>query len=539
MGSMPRSGQLAVLPFTISPEDPESATLQYGLADTLTSRLTQLTGSGPLQIVPASEIRAKGITTLEQARQEFGVNLGLEISLRRLGDMVRINYGLVDAKTHHEMKGDTITAPMSDGFALEDRVADSVVRALQLDLQPEGRRLLTSHGTKEPAAYDYYLEGRGYLQEYQKPENVESAINVFQHAVEKDPQYALAFSGLGEAYWRKYEINSDRRWAEQAGSACEHSLSLDENQADGHNCLGLVYNGTGKYEEAAHQYQLAIDLEPANDDAIRGLGTAYRSLGRIAEAEKTYQRAISARPNYWLGYNALGGLYMAVGRYNEAASMFTHVITLAPDSYRGYSNLGGAYDLLDRYGDAVGMLRRSIEVRPTYAAYSNLATAYFSLRQYRNAADSYHAALNINDQDYVVWGNLGCAYYYAGDRRESQETYAKAISLAKARLAINPRDAAVLGNLASYDSMLGNREAAIRWLTKAVEQSGYNDPDVLFDGVMVHNQFGETKEAIDWLSKALNAGYSPGAVWNAPALENLHSDPQFQSLMKTATSSRH
>jgi len=535
---MPRSGQLAVLPFMVSPDDPEAATLEYGLADTLTSRLTRLSGSGTLQIVPASEIRAKSITTLEQARQEFGVNLGLEISLRRSGDMVRINYGLVDARTHHEMKGDTITAPLSDGFALEDRVADSVVTALQLDLQPEERRQLTAHGTNEPAAYDYYLEGRGYLQEYQKVENVDSAISVFQHAVQRDPHYAMAFSGLGQAYWRKYEINNDNQWAEQARTECEHSLSLDENQADGHNCLGLVYNGTGKYEEAARQYQLAVDLEPANDDAIRGLGSAYRSLGRMSEAEKTYQRAIAARPSYWLGYNALGGLYMAVGRYKEAAGMFTRVTTLAPDSYRGYSNLGGAYVLLGRYGDAVDMFRRSIEIRPTYEAYSNLATAYFRLRQFRSAADSYHAALTINDQDSVVWGNLADAYYYGGKRRESQEPYEKAISLAKARLEINPRDASLLGDLAAYESMVGKREEAISSLAKALEQSGYNDPDVLFEAVIVHNQFGETKEAIDWLSKALAAGYSPEIVLNAPALESLHSDLRFQSLMKTTTSNR-
>ena len=530
IGPVPHVGQLAVLSFNLPADDPQTSALEYGLADTLATRLTQITGSRPLQVIPASEIRAKGITTLEQARQEFGVNLGLELSLRRSGEMVRINYALVDATTHREVRGDTITAPVSDGFAIEDRVADSVVKALELDLQPQERKLLEAHGTNEPAAYDSYLEGRGYLQDFQKSENVESAITVFNHALKRDPQYALAYSGLGEAYWRKYEQTKENQWADEALNSCEKSVVLDAQHAGPHVCLGLVYNGTGKYEEASKQYQMAVDLEPTNDDAIRGLASAYRSLGKISDAEKTYKSAIAARPSYWLGYNALGSLYMGVGRYREAAEMFTRVTTLAPDSFRGYSNLGGAYVLLDQYTDAVAIFNRSIEIRPTYAAYSNLATAYFRLRQYTNAADSYRKALAINDQDYLVWGNLGSAYYYSGKRSESRGAYEKAISLAKLQLDINPRDGSVMGDLATYYSMLERRGEAFTYVEKALQQSGYNDPDLLFDVAMVHNQFGQTKEAIDWLAKTLAAGYSPSTVLNAPALDNLHSNPQFQSL---------
>ncbi len=185
MGTVPHVGQLAVLPLMVPTDDPQSAALEYGLADTLATRLTKLVGTRPLQIVPASEIRAKNVTTLDQARQEFGVNLGLELTLRRAGGMVRVNYHVVDATTHHEIRGDTITAPMSDGFAIEDRVSDSVVEAMQLDLQPQDRKALAEHGTQQSAVYDLYLQGRGYLEEYQKPENVESAITVFTHALEK------------------------------------------------------------------------------------------------------------------------------------------------------------------------------------------------------------------------------------------------------------------------------------------------------------------------------------------------------------------
>jgi serine/threonine-protein kinase len=558
IGSVPHVGQLAVLPLMDPANDPQSAALEYGLADTLAARLTKLTGTRPLQIVPASEVRAKGVTTLEQARQEFGVNLGLELSLRRSGDMVRVNYHLVDAKTHHEIRGDTITAPMSDGFAIEDRVADSVVKAMELDLQPEERHLLTEHGTREPAAYDYYLEGRGYLQEYQKPENVksaitegrrylqeyqkpenvESAITVFQHALEKDPRYALAAAGLGEAYWRKYELTHDKQWAEEAQKSCAKSANLDASSAGAHACLGLVYEGSGRYETAVQHFQLALELEPANDDAIRGLASAYQHLGKTEDAERIYKNAIASRPNYWLGYNALGGLYMATGRYNEAAEMFARVTTLAPDSFRGYSNLGGAYVGLGHNSEAVMMLDRSLKIRPTYPAYSNLGTAQFRLRRYRDAANSYAAALAISDRDYLVWGNLADALYFAGKHNESDRVYEKAISLAKPRLEINPRDIAVLGDLATYYSATGKREEALAYLSKALEQSEYKDPDVLFEAAIVNNDFGQTQKALDWLEKAVAAGYSRAAVLNAPALEDLHTDPRFQAMVKSSTNAQ-
>jgi serine/threonine protein kinase/tetratricopeptide (TPR) repeat protein len=529
---VPHGGQLAVLPLTMPGADPQGVALEYGLAETLATRLTQVTGNRALQVVPASEIRAKGITSLDQARQEFGVTLGLELSLRRSGEMVRVNYGLIDARTHHELRGDTITAPASDGFAIEDKVAESVVKTLELDLQPQERQLLVAHGTSEPAAYDYYLEGRGYLQEFQKPENVESAITLFDHTLEKDPKYALAYSGLGEAYWRKYEVTHEKHWAEQARRSCEASLSLDSTLASAHSCLGFVFEGTGMYEESAKQYQLATAREPTNDGAIRGLATAYQRLGRTNEAERTYLAAIGFRPNYWENYNALGIFYFTQGHYSQAAEMFTRVTELAPDSFRGYSNLGAAYLQVERYDDAIKALKRSLEIRPTHDAFSNLATADFRLRKYNDAAYNYSQALARDDKDYLVWGNLGDAYYYSEDNRpRAAGAYEKAIYIATRNLEVNPRDASIHGDIAGYYSMLGKREDALQYLKDALSLSAETDPALLYQAALVYNQLGDTTIALRFLTKAIAAGYSVSNISSAQALGNLHSNPEFQAIL--------
>ncbi len=526
--------QLAVLRLSTSEDDDkEISAFGNGLTETLAARLIQLGGKHHLQVVPASEVRAKGVTTLREAQQEFGVNLGLELTLRRSGEVVRVNYSLVDAQTHRQLGGDTITAPASDAFAIEDQVADSVVKSLKIDLQPQEQVSLTAHGTTEPGAYDYYLQGRGYLQEFQRRENVESAITLFSHALEKDPHFSLAFAGLGEAYWRRFELEKQNQWAKQAQEACEKAASLNTDQAESHACLGLVFNGTGKYQDAVKEYERVLQLEPTNDDAIRGLASSYANLGRLDEAEKAYRSAIEARPYYWRNYNSLGALFLSNGRYSDAVKMFSRVIDLAPDSFRGYSNLGGAYVLLGQYTDAIVALNRSVAIRPTVDALSNLATAYFHQRRFDDAANTYAEAAKLNPRDYVVWGNLADAYHYSGKKQaESAAAYREAISLAKLKLEVNPRDASVLGDIASYESMLGNRADAMTHLSRAFQLEQRDDPELLFNGALVHNQFGDKAAALRLLAKALDAGYSPDTVADAPALYNLHSDPVFQQLLQ-------
>ncbi len=527
------ANELAVLPLNTKNENGETLAFDNGLVETLTSRLTQLSRRHPLQVVPASEVRAKGVTNLQEAREQFGATLGLQLNVQRSGQLVRVNYALVDAKLHRQLGGDTITAPASDPFSLEDRVAESIVKCLEIELQPQEEKSLNEHGTNQPSAYDYYLQGRGYLQEPQKPENIDSAITVFGHALERDPGYALAIAGLGEAYWRRYELDNENRWAIQAQGSCEKAIAFDANQAESHACLGMVYEGMGKYEDAVNQYRRAVEIEPTRDDAIRGLASAYAKLGRMDEAERTLQVAIGVRPQYWKGYNSLGALYMNEGRYEEAAKMFSQVVALAPDSFRGFSNLGATYVRLGRYPEAIKSLQDSIKIRPTEEAVSNLGTAFYSLRQFDNAGKSYSEATKLNDQNYVIWGNLADSYYYSGKRANATLAYQRAISLAEKRLEVNPRDASVLSDISGYYAMLGRRQEAFASLEKALKLSEKKDPDVLFEAAMVHNQFGETSRALELLDKALVAGFSPTTISDAPALDNLRGNERFQVILRS------
>ena len=529
---IPEQKNLVVLPLQAIGGDPQTQIFCDGLTATLTAQLTQLTATHALQVAPASEVWAKKVTSADSARQELGGNLILAGTLYRSGDILRVNIALEDAGTRRQLRATTITTGVSDPFAFQDKVAEGVVGMLELELQPPERGALEAHGTTQPAANDFYLQGRGYLQDYQKPENIDNAITVFNHALEKDPRYALAYAGLGEAYWRKYALNKDGKLVAQASAACERAVALQDQQSAGHNCLGMVDEGTGKYELAAQQYRRAVDLEPTNDSANGGLASAYEELGNLAEAEKTYRRAISLRPNYWAGYNWLGVFYYNHARYDDAAKMFSQVVLLAPDNFHGYTNLGGIYLLQGRLTDALTALERSVSIRPTYQAQSNLATAYFQLHRFPESARQYEQALKLNDRDYEVWGNLGDAYYWApGERDKAPDAYKKAITLADQDLKVNPHDAKALGYLASYHAMLGEREAALSSARQALLLA-QRDPEVLFNLGLTYNQLGGTDRAIEFVDKALAAGFSPTTLQNTPNFDALRDNAKFQAVLK-------
>ena len=531
----PVVNNLAVLPASVQGDDPKLRAFADGLVESVTGKLARLSENHPLGVITTSQIQDKKVTTPEQALQEFGANLGLRLTVQSSGDLLRVNYSLVDSKSGRALAGDSVTAPAADSFALEDKVAEGVARALQIELRPEERTALGTHGTMQPAAYDYYLQGRGYLQEFFKPENVTRAITMFDQGLKLDPNYGLALAGRGEAYWRRYEESKDKKWIATATADCSKAVQLGNAGAEGHLCLGVLANGTGKYQEAVTEFKRALELDPTTDEAYIGLAQTYTKLNKLEDAEKTFQRLIGLRPQYYRGYNALGSFYLQQAQYDKAAQMYLKASDLAPQSYRIYTNLGAAYLYLGRDADAITMFERSIQIRPSPDAYSNLGTSYFRVRRFADAARNYQGALKYNDRTYYLWGNLGDSYHFNGQQVEAKKAYRKSLELALPQLQVNPNDASLCADVAGAYAMLGDRDNALKYLDRSLEL-GHGDKDLLFNAAAVYCALGEKGVALEWLSKALAAGYSPSVVRAAPIFDNLRDDPAFQQLLQQASS---
>jgi tetratricopeptide (TPR) repeat protein len=356
---------------------------------------------------------------------------------------------------------------------------------------------------------------------------------MFKEALRIDPNYGAAKAALGEAWVYAYENDHKPADIKQAQKACSDAVLLGNAGADGHTCLGILAQDTGKPADAVPEFQQAIQLEPTDDQATIGLAKAYEKLNRPDQAEAVYKHAIALRPNYWRGYDQLGGLYFRTADYAKAEQMFRTATEKDPQSFRSYSNLAAALSFQEKDTPAVEALQKSIALHPTADAYSNLGAALFKLRRFDEAAKEFRRASQFSPDVYDNWFALGDSEYYGGHRPQAMNDYKKALELATAHLKASPEDASILGDLAQLYSMLGDSERAIDFMNRALTIN-HTDPDLMFHAVNVYNQLQQTGPALEWLGKALTAGYSPSVVAKAPALDNLHTNPRYQQLMESA-----
>lgn len=529
---LPHVKQLVVLPFTVTDGDAETAAFGAGLTETLTAKLTQLTRDPLLQVVPAPEMRAKRIASADEARKEFGANLALEGSLHKSGNQIRINSALVDTRTRRQIRADSLTLAAGDAFRAEDAVVSGALEMLGMDAHLSQRSGVESYGTQVAKAYDYYLQGRGYLQNYDRPENLDSAIEVFQRALTLDKNYALAYAGIGEAYWQKYQVNKQSKLLTSSQESCQRAYRLDAQLPAAHSCLGTMFLGTGNYAEAAKEFLLVLQNEPTNDGASKGLASAYEHLGKLQEAESTFKGAIALRPHYWATYNWLGVFYYHQARFHDASEMFRQAVALAPDSIRGYYNLAASSMDEARYDDAIRAAQRSIAIQPSAYGYTNLGSAFFFLKRYEEAIRAFEQAIRYSENDPLLWLNLGDGYYWApGRRKDSAAAYQKCAALTKQELKVNPKDSFLYGELAICQAMLEQKEAAIEALNQGFQLAS-GDPFLMFQAALIHNQFGEREETLRWLAKCRAAGYSQVKIRDYPNFEALRSEPRFQELLR-------
>ncbi len=529
---LPAAKNLVVLPFRTADTDPQHQTFAAGLTETITTALTQLTVDPSLQMSPASEIRNRRITTADDAKRVLAANLVLTGVIDTMGDSLRLQWNIEDASTNRALRSGTVSVNASQPLELESKTIETLIGSLELNVSSALKAALLQPTTLVPAAKDAYLRGRGYLQEYDKEENVNHAIALFEEAARLDPKYAQAYAAIGEAYWRESQHSRTNDWIAPAQARCEKAITLNENIAAGHGCLGAVYLTLGHYEDAIREYRRALQSEPTSDNFRREVARAEERVGRLQDSEKTLKEAIQLRPQYWSNYNALGGFYFNQGRYSEAADMFSRVIQLAPDTAFGYANLAGAYIKVARYKEAIPMLERAATIRPTGLAYSNLATTYFQIRQFAEAADTFEKAAKLDEKNYAVWGNLADAYYWTAGKRElSSDTYQKAVALGDEVLKVNARDAILLSRLAWYYTMLGNQPRASTYLKRALDIAP-KDQEVLFKAALIYNQLKDDEQALDWLDKAASAGYSITTIRDVPNFDHLWASPKFQNLIR-------
>jgi serine/threonine-protein kinase len=531
--TLPAKISLAVLPFTNIGSDAGNQEIGDGLREALVTKLTQAGQSqDKFSVISSADIRAEKITGAMQARTIFGVNMALAGSIQKYGDGLRVNIYLVDASTLQQIGAETYEASVAEMIGMDEEIFDKAVAMLSLKLNPNERQMLSGGRTTVLSAYHSYIQALGYLARYDLSENLEKSIQLFQKAILEDPRYALAYAGLGEAYYRKFNITRERKWAEEALSNCKHAERIDSRLARVHITLAMVYTGISQPDHAIEELKSALAMEPRNADAYREMGRAYDGMGNVAKAEDSFRKAIQLQPDSLSCKWTLGGFYYKRARYEEAADQFLQITRLAPNHFRAYRSLGGIYLLQGKFDKAEEMLRKSLEIRPSTDTYSNLAASCIFQDRPAEAVALLEKAVGMENAGYETWGNLGDAYSQTpGLGSKAAGAYKRARDLAASYLGVNSMDGTARAQLAFYLVRLNDRKGALKEIEKA-RKLAPEDKNVPFWAALVYEAAGDRDRALQNLSLAAGGGYSPAIIAVVSDLRELRLDPRYKEIMK-------
>ena len=506
----PESLPVAILPFGSS-GDPATAALAGGFAEALSGRMAQMESfSGTLSVIPSSELVSKNIQNATDARRLLGAMLTLSGTLDRMPDGgLRLRIDVNDSR-HGSTGKVSIEDASGDARALEDRAAAEISGILDI------RRDRGSAGSGGGKGYAMYLEGLGYLQRWDRPGNVDSALKSFGEAVRAEPNFAPAYAGLAEASQTKYRVDKDSSNLQHALNYALQAVQLDGKLAEAHVVLGHVYQDRGQKDQAVAEFQRALELNPRDGSAIAGMGRAYEELGQKVEAEKALRRAVSLSPYTWTPHNALAMFYLRQGRLEESEAQLRRALAFTPDNPALFSNLGVVLMGRKKLSDAIATLEKSLALGPSYPAYLNLGNLYYRSRQFRKAADAYGKALQLSSKDFRVWGVRAQALRRSGaPKADTDPLYRTAVQLGEEELQVDPTQARTASLLAIYYSCLSERALATQRAQQAAK-TPVSDKEVALDLAVAYAMLGERETAEKWASKAVANGLSR---------EDLASDP--------------
>jgi serine/threonine protein kinase/tetratricopeptide (TPR) repeat protein len=526
--AIPERKSLAVLPFTDLSGQPNGQLYSRGVSETVSARLASLSG---LQVMPPAAANDIEKSAMAVAK-ELGATLILHGAVQRAGDMVKINYALINASDGVQLAADSVSGLAADVFLLQEELADRVVRALQL--QTSGKSPGVDAGLPSSADQDRYLQALGLLQRYDREADIDQAVRSLEELRSRSGDSAMVHAALGRAYLYKYRLVSDAVWLERALEASSRAATIDPERGDVRVTLGEIRLARGDFKEAIGEFERALSHQPNSPDAMLGLALAYRRSGRPRETEETYKRTIALSPGWWAPYNHLGVLYLREGRYQEAVSMFRKVIELTPDNVRGYNNLGGTYQHMGKVEDALEAYRRSVAIRPNGDALANQALLLYFAGRYGEAAAALERATALTPNDHQLWMNLGDAYRWTeGGRDKAGSAYDRAIVLANRALAANEKDASAHVTLAVSHAKRGHPELSSKHLRRALELDPA-DAGTLYVAGVVSNVAGRREDALRYLGESVKGGWPRDQLLNEPDLASLKRDADFQKLLEQA-----
>jgi len=342
---------IAVLPFANRSANDDDAFFVDGIHDDLLSHISKI---GSIKIISRTSVLQYRDTTktIPQIAEELGVATVLEGGVQRAGEHVRINVQLIDAQTDEHLWAETYDRQLSAAniFAIQTEVATAIAEALQATLSPEEQDRLKAVPTKNLAALEAYFHGKQRLAT-RTSEAYINAVDLFQRAIELDPEFALAYVGLADTYTLQalYAGFSQEEMSAKSELAINKALELDEQLGEVYATLGLFQDQQKRDLAAAETaYKRALELNPNYATAHHWYSVLLNNLGRSKEALARIRKAQELDPLSAIINQAVGNVLGSLGRFDEALAQFEKVIEIDPafpPAYWGAWLLGCNYKL--------------------------------------------------------------------------------------------------------------------------------------------------------------------------------------------------
>ncbi len=420
---------LAVLPLENLSGDASQNYFSDGMTDELITDLAQISA---LRVISRTSVMVyKGARKpLPQIARELNVDAVVEGTVLRSGDQVRITAQLIDASTDKHLWSQSYQGELRDTLALQDRVARAIAEQIQINLTPREQAALKSVRVVNPEAYESYLKGR-YFWNKRTADGLRVALAYFNQAIEEDPNYAQAYSGLADTYallgdWQ-YAVMTPKEAYPKAKAAALKAVELDNALGEAHNSLAFVLDG------------FDWDLDSGG---------------------KEFRRAIELNPGYATAHHWYAWHLALLDRYDEAIAEMKKAESLDPLSLIINADLAELLVLSHSYDESIRQSRKTIEMDPNFAmAHNQLAQAYLQQHMYREAVVELQKAVQLSGGSPTCIANLARAYALSGRRNE-------ALTLLSDLKTSSTPGFSHASEIAAIYVSLGDMDAAMNWIEK-------------------------------------------------------------------------
>ena len=424
---------LAVLPLESLSNDASQDYFADGMTDELISNLGQISA---LRVISRTSVMAykHASKPLPQIARELNVDAVVEGTVLRSGDQVRITAQLIEASSDKHLWSQSYQGELRDTLSLQSQVARAIADQIRINLNPQEQAALKTVKVVNPEAYESYLKGR-YFWNKRTGDGLKVARAYFNQAIEEDPTYARAYSGLADTYallgdWQ-YAVMTPKEALPKAKAAATKALELDSALREAHNSLAFCLDGFDwNFDSAGQEFRRAIDLNP-------GYATAH----------------------HWYAWH-LGLL----GSYDEAIAEMRKAQSLDPLSLIISADLAELLVLAHRYDESILESRKTIEMDPNFAlAHNQLGQAYLQKQMHDDAIAQMQKAVQLSGGSPTLIANLARAYVASGKRSEA----VKLLNDLKKRSTPSYSHAS---EIAVVYAALGDKDEAMNWLEKGYEE---------------------------------------------------------------------